>query len=73
MVKTLKSLLLWNQKADDLETLYAALGLANEVTDIFCHGQWLRLEIKKEKIANKLTFIKWQRTLKDTFNFTEWL
>ena len=26
MVKTLKNLLLWNQKADDLETLYAASG-----------------------------------------------
>ena len=26
MVKTLKNLLLWNQKADDLETWYAASG-----------------------------------------------
>ena len=26
MVKTLKNLLLWNQKANDIETLYAALG-----------------------------------------------
>ena len=26
MVQTLKSLLLWNQKADDLETWYASLG-----------------------------------------------
>ena len=26
MVKTLKNLLLWNQKADDVETWYAAYG-----------------------------------------------
>ena len=26
MVKTLKNLLLWNQKADDLESWYVALG-----------------------------------------------
>ena len=33
MVKTLKNLFLWNQKADDLETRYAALGTQVQAND----------------------------------------
>ena len=42
MVKTLKNLLLWNQKADDLESWYAALG-TGVLWSVFKWWPWLTM------------------------------
>ena len=44
MVKTLKNLLLWNQKADDLETWYAALG-ARILQSLLNWWPWVDLDL----------------------------
>ena len=44
MVKTLKKLLLWNQKADDLESWYAALG-TRVLPNLFKWCPWVDVDI----------------------------
>ena len=44
MAKTLKKLLLWNQKADDLETWYAALG-ARVLQSLFEWGPLIDIDL----------------------------
>ena len=49
MVKTLKNLLLWNQKADDLETWYAASG-AQVLLSLFKWWPWVDLDLFYSKV-----------------------
>ena len=49
MVKTLKNLFLWNQKADDLETWYAASG-ARVLPNLFKWWLWVDLDLFYGKV-----------------------
>ena len=49
MVKTLKNLLLWNQKADDFETWYAASG-PQVLPSLFKWWPWVDLDLFYGKV-----------------------
>ena len=68
MVKTLKNLLFWNQKADDLETWYAASG-AGVLPGLFKWSPWVDLDLFYGKVKfGPLCFV-WEKG--KTMDFSE--
>ena len=61
MVKTLKNLLFWNQKADDLETCYASSG-ARSLPSLLKLWSWVDPDLFNGKVkSGPLCFCMWKK------------